>query len=100
MCTPISFKKTPSQVEDTHLSHAFIVLPCDCLLLGYPQLFNLMIKLNRLPGSVHRDRLIGLLRMERPETCHWVGLDVIIRHFAQVINGFDTVALQTVLGRH
>ena len=54
----------------------------------------------RLPGYVFRDHFIELLRTERPETCHWVGLDVIIRHFAEVINGFDTVALQTVLGRH
>ena len=100
MLTPISFKKNPSQVDDPHLSNTFIMPLFGCLLRGDRQLCNLLFKLYRLPGCVDRDKFIELLRSEKPETCHWVGLDAITRHFAGLINGDNMVALQAVLGRH
>ncbi len=46
-----------------------------------------------------RDHFVELLRAERPETCHWVGIGAVIRHFGGLINGDDFIAFKTALGK-
>ena len=56
--------------------------------------------MGRYLGAVNKTQLLEILRAERPQTSHWVGLIPVIRHFAGEINGADISALQSILGRH